>query len=69
MTACPPAARLSAKQLTGADRAWGGPVHSRDGPASAATMGKHENRVVGRALLIQITFAALILLVGYLARG
>lgn len=31
------------------------------------TMGKHENRVVGTAVLIQIVFAALLLLAGYLA--
>lgn len=31
-------------------------------------MGKHENKVVGTAVLIQIIFAALLLLAGYLAR-
>lgn len=32
------------------------------------SMGKHENRVVGTAVAIEIVIAALILLIGYLAR-
>lgn len=32
-----------------------------------STMGKHENRVVGTAVLVEIVLAALILLAGYLA--
>lgn len=32
------------------------------------SMGKHENRVVGAAVAIEIFIAALILLIGYLAR-
>lgn len=32
-----------------------------------ASMGKHENRVVGVAVLVEIVLAALILLLGYLA--
>lgn len=32
-------------------------------------MGKHENKVVGTAVLIEVVFAALLLLAGWLARG
>ena len=39
-----------------------GPVRIR------GTMGKHENRVVGAAVLVEIVFAALLLIAGYLAR-
>jgi hypothetical protein len=31
-------------------------------------MGKHENRVVGTAVLVEIVLAVLILVAGYLAR-
>jgi len=31
-------------------------------------MGKHENKVVGTAVLVEVIFAALLLLAGYLAQ-
>lgn len=34
----------------------------------AVTMGKHENKVVGTAVLVEVILAALLLLAGYLAR-